>query len=562
MSELVVLRGGTVVDGTGAPAVAADVAVADGRIVEVGAGLRGDREVDCGGHVVAPGFIDIHTHYDAQVFWDPAMTPSCFHGVTTVVAGNCGFSIAPTRPEHRDLLARTMEKVEDMDPASLNAGIPWDFETFPEYLASVGRRGVVLNYAAFIGHTALRLYVMGEDASDRAARPDEIATMQAHVARAIAAGAAGFATSFAVTHQGADGRPIPSRVAARDEIDALCQTVADAGRGIIAVNGGGAKNISMAEIYDLQIRLGVPFTYTALLTAPDGGHLRSLEVHRAGRRRGANVWPQVSCRPLAFSMTMLEPFTLNTSPVFAELMATTMEQRRATYADPAWRARVRDGWAARQGFRPRWDTYDIMESTTRPDVVGRRLVALADEAGADPFDVLLDLAVEEGDLRDLRVRAVLFNDDVDGIALLLREDGCTLGLSDAGAHVGQLCDAPLPTDLLGNWVRGRNVLTLEEAVHKLTQVQADLMGFADRGVVRPGASADLVVFDPDTVAPGPTRRLRDFPAGAERLTADQPSGMRHLMVNGSLLQVDGVFDDEAMARRPGAVIGPSPRSHS
>src|SRR5579872_2767794 len=210
MAEDVVIRGGTVVDGTGAPGRRADVGISDGRITAVAPRVDGAHVLEADGHIVAPGFIDIHTHYDAQVFWDPALTPSCYHGVTTVVAGNCGFSIAPTRPEHRDLIARTLENVEDMDVATLAAGIPWDFETFPEYLDSVARRGVNLNFGAYIGHTALRLFGMGDAAYERAATPDELGRMQDILREALLAGAAGFATSFALTHRGADGKPIPA----------------------------------------------------------------------------------------------------------------------------------------------------------------------------------------------------------------------------------------------------------------------------------------------------------------------------------------------------------------
>jgi N-acyl-D-amino-acid deacylase len=551
-----VIRGGTVVDGTGAPGVRADVLVEGERVVEVGPGLRGDAEVDAGGCVVAPGFIDIHTHYDAQVFWDPALTPSVHHGVTTVVAGNCGFSIAPTRPEHRELIGRTLEKVEDMDVAALAEGIPWDFETFPEYLASVERRGTLLNYAAYLGHTALRIYVLGDEATGRPATPEETGRMAAIVREAMEAGAAGFATSFAVTHLGADGQPIPSRWAEATEIEALCRAVGDSGRGVVGINGG--TNLGFGATYDLQQRIGAPVTYTALLTTSTGAHLKALEIHRAGRAAGADVWPQVSCRPLSFSMTMQEPFTLNTSPVFAELMPRSVAERQAAYADPEWRRRVREAWAAGQGLPPRWDTYEIMESRAHPELVGRNLVALATDMGVDPFDLLLDLAAAEAEPRHLRVRATLANDDPAGVEVLLQEDGCTLGLSDAGAHVGQLCDAVLATDLLGTWVRERQVLTLEEAVRKLTSVQAGLFGFADRGVLRPGAFADVVVFDPDTVAPGPLRRVADFPAGAERLTADQPTGMRHLLVNGTVVRHEGEL--ASGGRRPGRVVHPAPRS--
>ena len=552
-----VIRGGTIVDGTGAARVAGDVAFAGGRIIAVGPDLAGDIVIDATGCVVTPGFIDIHTHYDAQVFWDPALTPSCFHGVTTVVAGNCGFSIAPTRPEDRDLIARTLEKVEDMDPASLNAGIPWEFESFPDYLATVERHGMALNYAAYIGHTPLRIFVMGPDASSRTASADEIESMAALVGEAMEAGAAGFATSFALTHLGADGQPIPSRWADRAEINAMCLAVQRAGRGVVGINGT-SDGLRFEQIYDMQLETGVPITFTALLTSSTGSHLKALAIHERGMARGARVWPQVSPRPLTFSMTMVEPFTLNTSPIFAELMPKTIDERRAAYADPAWRDRVRASWAKREGVPPRWDTYELMESAAHPDLIGRRLLALADERGTDPLDTLLDLAGDEPDLRLFRVKAVVANDDEAGVERLLQADGCTLGLSDAGAHVGQLCDAPLPTDLLARWVRELGVLSLEDAVHKLTQVQADLFGFGDRGVIRVGAAADITVFDPDTVAPGPLRRVRDFPAGAERLTADQPEGMRHVVVNGVSVIADGKLSEDAVAQRPGQLLRPDP----
>lgn len=551
-----VLAGGTVIDGTGADRFVADVALEGDRIVDIGHGLRGDVVIDVTGRVVAPGFIDIHTHYDAQVFWDPALTPSCYHGVTTVVAGNCGFSIAPTRPDDRDLIARTMEKVEDMDPATLGSGIPWEFESFPEYLDAIRSRGTLLNFASYIGHTPLRIYAMGSRAVGCDATVDEIDTMTRAIRDAMDAGAAGFATSFAVTHRGADGQPIPSRWANRDELLALCRAVGDSGRGVIGVNGG--EGLGFADCYEIQPMIGVPITYTALLTTSTGTHLKAVDVHREGMAKGADVWPQVSCRPLAFSMTMVEPFTLNTSPIFAELMPLSFDERRRAYADPIWRERVRTGWLNGQGLVPRWDSFEIMESQANPHLIGTRLTAIAESTTADPLDALLDLALQEPDLT-LRVKAVLANDDPDGVALLLTTEGCTLGLSDAGAHIGQLCDAVLPTDLLGTWVRDKGVLTLEEAVHKLTQVQADLFRFENRGVLRRGAFADIVVFDPDTVAPGPIRRVRDFPANGERLTADRPIGMHHLFVNGVEVQRDGSLVDPSVSTRPGTLVSPALR---
>jgi N-acyl-D-aspartate/D-glutamate deacylase len=556
MGKTTVIKNGLVVDGTGNPGFLADVLIEGDRVIEIGSNLQGDVVIDASGRVVAPGFIDIHTHYDAQAFWDPALTPSCYHGVTTVVAGNCGFSIAPTRPQDRALIANTMEKVEDMDPATLNAGIPWDFESFPEYLASIEQHGTLLNFAAYVGHTPLRIFVMGDQSVGRAATTDEISRMADLVSEAMQSGAAGFATSFAVTHRGADGQPIPSRWAAADEIEALCKAVGDSGRGVIGVNGG--ENLSFADCYVLQPKVGAPITYTALLTTSQGTHLAAVEVHKEGLRQGVDVWPQVSCRPLSFSMTMVEPFTLNTSPVFAELMPKSIDERREAFASHEWRNRVRVGWENKQGLIPRWDSYEIMDAPSSPELVGRRLTDIANETGADPFDLLLELALLEPDLK-LRVKAMLANDDAEGVAMLLNTEGCTLGLSDAGAHVGQLCDAVLSTDLLGSWVREKKVLTLENAVHKLTQVQADLFGFTDRGVLRAGALADIVVFDAATVSPGPVRRVVDFPANGERLTADQPTGMHHLFVNGVEVQRDGKLLQPALDSLPGRLVKPSPR---
>ncbi|HEX4775580.1 MAG TPA: amidohydrolase family protein, partial [Acidimicrobiia bacterium] len=303
------VRGGTVYDGTGAPGRVADVAIADGVVTEIGSGLRGDRELDASGCAVAPGFVDIHTHYDAQVFWDPALRPSSFHGVTTVVAGNCGFTIAPTRPEHHDAIVGTLENVEDMDPATLAAGIAWEFETFPEYLAAVRRRGTLLNFTAYVGHSALRLYVMGDAAYERAATPAEVAQMSALVREAIDAGAAGFSTSFSYAHRGVDGKPVPSRFAERDEVDALFCAAGETGKGVVLITPG--TQCSYADVYEWQPRIGRPFTYP-LFASPGGRHLEPVGLHEQGLAHGAQVWPQVTPRPLTMQFTLADPYSLNT----------------------------------------------------------------------------------------------------------------------------------------------------------------------------------------------------------------------------------------------------------
>ena len=553
MANQLVIKGGTVHDGSGAAGTRADVGIADGRITEVGPNLEGDRVLDAGDCVVAPGFIDIHTHYDAQVFWDPALTPSCYHGVTTVVAGNCGFSIAPTRAEHHELIARTLENVEDMDVAALAAGIPWDFATFPEYLASVANHGVGINFAAYIGHTALRLFVMGDDAYERTATAEEIAAMQQVLREAMDAGAAGFATSFAFPHRGIDGKPVPSRFADRAELEALLETMGEVGRGVVSIAPG--EQCGPADMFDLQMKVGVPFTWGALLTSPTGYHHQAIEANRAGWERGSEVWPQVTPRPLTFQFTLDSPYPLAVNEHFAALQNASIDERTRAYADPAWRARMMSGWSASGTFGLRWDTYTIGQSEVHPDLVDRKLVDVAAERGTEPLDCLLDLALEEPGL-GLRVRTVIANDDEEGVADLLVEEHVVLGLSDAGAHAGQLCDAPQATDLLGKWVRDKGVLPMEQAIRMLSGRQADVFGFADRGYLRPGMCADVAVFDPATVAPGPVRRVRDFPADAERLTADQPVGMQHVVVNGTPIQVDGARTD---AGNVGRVVGPSAR---
>jgi N-acyl-D-amino-acid deacylase len=537
MSSELVIRGGTVYDGSGAPGRPADVAISDRVITEIGANLEGARVLDASGCAVTPGFIDIHTHYDAQVFWDPALRPSSYQGVTTVVAGNCGFTIAPTRSEQHDAIVGTLENVEDMDAATLNAGVSWDFETFPEYLAAVGRRGTVLNFTAYIGHSALRLYVMGDAAYERAATVAEIEQMSRLVREAIDSGAAGFSTSFSFAHRGVDGRPVPSRFAERDEVDALFIAAGQAGKGVVLITPG--KQCSYTDVYEWQPRIGRPFTYP-LFAAPGGRHLEPVELHDQGLAVGADVWPQVTPRPLTMQFTLADPYSLNTGQVFGELMKVSRAVRLAAYRDPAWRT-LAAADLEKSPMKPRWETFEVSESQGFPELQGRRVSELAEERGCGPLDVMCEIAVAE-DLTT-RFRAYIANDDVAAVSHLLTHESVALGLSDAGAHIDQLCDAPLPTDLLGLWVRERRVMPLEAAVHKLTGEPATMFGFRNRGYLREGYCADVCVFDPKTVGPGPTRRVRDFPADAERLTAEEPTGVRHVLVNGTPIRVDGTQVD-------------------
>jgi N-acyl-D-amino-acid deacylase len=534
MPAELVFRGGTVVDGSGEPGRVADVAVSEGRIEEIGPKLIGTVEVDASGCIVAPGFIDIHTHFDAQVFWDPELKPSSYHGVTTVVAGNCGFSIAPCRPEHHDVIVHTLENVEGMDADTLTAGIAWEFETFPDYLDLVQRRGTSLNFTAYIGHTALRLYVMGDAAYERAATPEEIQRMCRLVDEAMGVGAAGLSTSFSFAHRGVDGKPVPSRFAEMDEVEALFMTVGKAGKGVVLATPGW--QCEYPDVFTWQERVGRPFT-CPLFALSSGKHREVVRLHEEALARGANVWPQVTPRPLTMQFTLADAYNLNVGEVFGELIKVSPGVRKAAYRDPEWRARAFEDLERNEGgMKPRWETFEVSESERYPELLGRRVSDIARERNVSPLDVMCELALSE-DLTT-RFRAYIANDDVAEVGSLLTEDHVVLGLTDAGAHVDQLCDAPLPTDLLGTWVREREIMPLERAVRKLAGEPADMFGFEGRGYLRPGFAADVTVFDPATVAPGPQRRLRDLPADGERLTNEEPIGVRHVMVNGTLIRAD------------------------
>jgi N-acyl-D-amino-acid deacylase len=534
MAADLVIRGGTVVDGSGQPGRLADVTVTGGQIEAIGPRLDGAVELDASGCVVAPGFIDIHTHFDAQVFWDPHLKPSSYHGVTTVVAGNCGFSIAPCRPEHHDVIVHTLENVEGMDPASLSAGIAWEFETFPDYLDLVGRRGTSLNFTAYIGHTALRLYVMGDAAYERAATPEEIERMCQLVDEAMRVGAAGLSTSFSFAHRGVDGKPVPSRFAEMDEVEALFMAVGKAGKGVVLTTPGW--QCEYPDVFTWQTRVGRPFT-CPLFALSNGKHREVVQLHEEALARGANVWPQVTPRPLTMQFTLADAYNLNVGEVFGELIKVSPGVRKAAYRDQEWRTRAFEDLERNEGgMKPRWETFEVSESEQFPELLGRRVTDIALERDVSPLDVMCELALSEN--LTTRFRAYVANDDVAEVGSLLTEDHVVLGLTDAGAHVDQLCDAPSPTDLLGTWVRERELMPLEQAVRKLAGEPADMFGFEGRGYLRPGYAADVTVFDPMTVAPGPQRRLRDLPADGERLTNEEPSGMRHVMVNGTLIRRD------------------------
>jgi N-acyl-D-aspartate/D-glutamate deacylase len=549
------ITGGTIVDGSGKPGFAGDVAVKDGRIVALGKAEGEARTtIDAAGRVVAPGFVDVHTHYDAQVLWDRMLSISPWHGVTTTVIGNCGFGVAPTKAIHRKLIMQTLEKVEGMSLEALEAGLgtSWPFETFPQYLDALEKRGSAINVAALFGHTPLRLYVMGEESTERAATADEIAAMKKLVREAMDAGAIGFGTSVSVSHNGYAGKPVPSRQATVEEMDALVSVMGELKRGLMQITIG--RDFSTRHMAEVSRKYGVPVTWTALLSYlyGPGGHRKQLDLAAEQRKAGALVIPQVSCRPLNFEFTFAEPFIFDVMKFMNELAvedAKSPGTRLRAYADPAWREKLRS--EVTPLFRSWWDRVVIAWAPSARELEEQPLATAAAKLGKDPVDLALDLALAN-DLQ-ARFRMAVMNFDEKEVAELITDPNTIIALSDAGAHASQLCDACYSTYLLGHWVREKKTFTVEQAVHNLTQRPAEMFGITDRGLLAEGRPADVVVFDPETVGPGPLKRVYDLPAGADRLVSEA-SGIDAVIVNGKIIRRNGKDAVAANDKLPGRVL--------
>ena len=531
------ITGGTIVDGTGKSGFTGDLGIKDGKVVALGkAEGAATATIDARSKVVSPGFVDVHTHYDAQILWDRMLSISPWHGVTTTVIGNCGFGVAPTRAIHRKMIMQTLEKVEGMSLEALQAGLgeAWPFETFPQYLDALEKRGSAINVAALFGHTPLRLYVMGEASTERAANADEVAAMKKLVREAMEAGAIGFGTSVSVSHNGYAGKPVPSRQATPEEMDALVSVMGEMKRGLMQITIG--RDFSTKHMAEVSRKYGIPVTWTALLSYlyGPGGHRKQLDLAAEQRKSGALVIPQVSCRPLNFEFTFAEPFIFDTMKFMNELAAADAKEpgtRRRAYANPAWREKLRS--EVSPVFRNWWDRVVIAWSPSARELEEMPLAAAAAKVGKDPVDLALDIALVD-DLQT-RFRMAVMNFDETEVAELITDPHTIIALSDAGAHANQLCDACYSTHLLGHWVREKKTMTIEQAVHQLTQRPAEMFGITDRGVLAEGRPADVVVFDPKTVAPGPLKRVYDLPAGADRLVSEA-SGIDAVIVNGRLIR--------------------------
>ena len=530
------IRNALVFDGTGQAPVIQDVAVIGGRIAAIGLALdvSAHETIDAQGLALMPGIIDSHTHFDAQITWDPQVRPSPALGVTTAVIGNCGFTIAPCKPQHREITMRNLTQVEGMSLDALRRGIAWDFETFPEYLAQLRRQGAVVNIAAYIGHSSVRTYVMGDDASTRVASDSEIAQMQALVREAMQTGAVGFASSTSPAHNGEGGRPMPSRLADEREMHALVMAMGEGGGGVFMLTKGGQTAVAFLE--SLAADSARPVMVAALLhnsTSPQSV-FKDLDAISAANARGHGLIGQVSCCPLTMDFTLQSAYPVEGLQSWQPALGQHGDALMAVLASRDFRDGVRAELAAPASFRlfnGEWDKVQVVETVTpaQAHLEQRSIAEIARSEGRDPLDVMLDLALAE-QLRTV-FTAQLLNSDEAAVGRMLMHPHSLVSLSDAGAHLTFFNDAGFGLHLMGHWARDLGLMSMSEAVRKLTSQPAQIFGLIDRGLIRTGHAADLLLFDPATVGRGPKRRVFDLPGGAARLTTDAV-GVHSVWVNG------------------------------
>lgn len=532
-----IIRNGLVMDGTGAPGRRADVAVTAGRIVEVGkADGPAKRTIDASDCVVAPGFIDPHTHYDAQICWDGAVTPSSWHGVTSVVMGNCGVGIAPCLPAAREVAMRDLVNVEAIPFEVLSKGITWDWESFPQYMDAAARRRPSVNLGFLAPLTPFRHYVMGEASMERAATPEETAKIKTLLAEAMDAGAFGFSSTVLNQHLGFGGRPLACRNASREELKAYAGVLKERNKGAIEI--ALTRQIAVleedqCEILDLLLdESGRPVTFIALFDRDDIPEAVRDTLRRAAPMIAKGARPQTSPLPLTREIDMRSPFSFAAFPSWKRIFADkSPEAQKAVYRDKAFRDQFREELKNPLAFG-NWERITLHEvrSPELKRFEGMTVAEIGRAQGKDGVDTLLDLTLAD-DL-NLEFTMTSFNTRADRMAELLNNPAILIGLGDGGAHVDMLCDSGYPTYLLGTWVRERGVLSLPEAVRRLTSDPADMFGIRDRGRLVPGLAADIVVFDPATVGSSNRGERRyDLPGGGKRMV--MPSrGVRHTIVNG------------------------------
>jgi len=553
-----IIRGAQVFDGLGNPPQQADVAVDAGRISLIGRATAGARQtVDAGGLALMPGIVDLHTHYDAQITWDRSMSPSPALGVTTAVIGNCGFGVAPCPAPMRETMMKNLSVVEGMDLQALMTGVNWEFESFPEYMALLRRTAPYLNTAVFAGHSVIRTAVMGEAASERAeASADELAAMRREVRVAMDAGAIGFASSFSPNHSGYAGRPMPSTIASETELRALTGVLGDVGRGVFMSATGSRATPAVMESIAAATRRPA-YISTVLTMYNEAAPERALGYYdqcAAAIDRGNEVYILTSCQPLSFDFTLNDPYALLSHSAFDAINGADPSGLKKVYADPAFRAAFRANLKSPKNgilFLGNWERLEV-SLTALPEhaaLEGMTIAALGRKLGCDPLDAFFDLALKE----DLRTHFVgKFFQNVDaGVTPLLKHRASVITLSDAGAHLLYMCDAGFGLHFLAHWVRQTGAFTLQEGIRRLTSDPAARFRIPERGMLTPGAPADMLLFDPAQVGISKPLALADLPGGGSRMVRES-RGVHGVWVNG--IQVHDGRTYAQLERGPGTVL--------
>ncbi len=544
------IKNGLVIDGTGAPARRADVAIAGGRIAGIGnIGDGAKRVIDAEGLAVAPGFIDPHTHYDAQICWDGALTPSSWHGVTSVVMGNCGVGIAPCRPAAREIAMRDLVNVEAIPFEVLEQGITWDWESFPQYVQAAAKRKPALNLAFLAPLTPFRHYVMGEASMERAATAEETARIKALIGEAMDAGAFGFSSTLLNQHMGYAGRPLACRNASREELKAYCNALKERAKGAIEIamtKQIGVMDDPELELLDFMLAESArPITFIAMFDRDDISEAVRTSLRKAAPMIARGARPQTSPLPLTREINMRNPFSFAGFPSWKRVFEDKSKAAQAAvYRDPAFRAQFREELKRPAGFG-NWERITVHEvkSAALKPLEGQSVAEVARAQGKDPVDVFLDLTLAD-DLEN-EFTMTSFNNRPDRMAEILNNPAMLLGLGDGGAHLDMLCDSGYPTYVLGTWVRERKVLTLEHAVQRMTSDPADFFGIKDRGRLLEGLAADVTIFDPATVGSlGRPERRYDLPGGAKRMVM-RSQGIAYTIVNGVVTWENGALTGAA-----------------
>jgi N-acyl-D-aspartate/D-glutamate deacylase len=551
MTYDIVIRNGSIIDGSGAERYTADIGIIDGKIKTIGV-VDGDaREtIDAKGKIVSPGFIDGHTHMDAQISWDPLGTCSVWHGITTVVMGNCGFSLAPCAAKDKAFVVRNLERAEDISGEAMEAGIDWTWETFPEYLESVERLPKGINYSAYVGHSALRTFAMGERAFTEEANPEELAAMKSELSDSIRAGAMGFTTSRTRNHQTPDGDPVASRLASWDEVKELVGVMGDLGAGVfeIASEEVGRDPVKQREYHerlkDLAVESGRPITWGMFSTkrAPEIWE-PYMDLLDETAEAGGTMFAQVHSRALNVLMSFETRMPFDGYPVWKEMRKKSLAEQESALRDPEMRAKLvaiangdnpdKTRAAGPEIRRMNYDAVTFMDTIQGPN---KSINEIAKERGMDPVDTIIELALENN--MKAFFRQPLINEDQDHVLEMMKHPRSVVTFSDSGAHVSQIMDSSLQTHVLSHWVREKGEFTLEEAIKMLTSQIADAWGFADRGLLKEGLAADVIIFDADRIAPLMPVVRTDLPAGAKRLV-QKAEGIAITIVNGEVLMRDG-----------------------